>query len=271
MAASDPAGPDPHVLLELATSLATEAGALLSGALQGQRTGVETKSSPTDMVTEMDRASEALIVQGLGRHRPDDAVLAEEGESRPGTTGLRWIIDPLDGTTNYLYRLPAYAVSIAVEDRDGTVLGVVHDASRDDTFTALRKEGAWRNGSPLHRPPAPALARALIGTGFGYEARRRAAQARILPTLLPAVRDIRRVGSAAIDLCWVAAGHLDGYYEAGLAPWDRAAGTLVAACAGASVRLVPAGPDLPDLVMAAAPELADPLEELLRRALDEPG
>ena len=258
---------DPHRLLELAASLASRAGDLLRGGLDQARREVSTKSSATDMVTEMDRASEDLILSGLAEHRPADAVVAEERGRSEGTTGVRWLVDPLDGTTNYLYRLPAFAVSIAAHGPEGPLLGVVHDPSREATYTALAGEGAWLDGTRLRRSPAPALDRALIGTGFSYDPARRAAQARLLPTVLPAVRDIRRVGAAALDLCWVAAGHLDGFYEAGLAPWDVAAGALVAREAGASVASVAATQALPEVVVAAAPGLGDPLDDLVRRAL----
>jgi myo-inositol-1(or 4)-monophosphatase len=260
---------EPGALLELATSLATRAGALVAEASGRTRTEVATKSSATDMVTEMDRASEALILGELARSRPGDSILAEEAGSRAGTSPIRWLIDPLDGTTNYLYGLPAYAVSIAAESTHGPLLGVVHDASRGETFTALAGQGAWLNGVPLHRAPAPTLDRCLIGTGFGYSSDRRLAQAKLLPTVLSSVRDIRRVGSAAIDLCWVAAGRLDGFYEAGLAPWDLAAGMLVAREAGAWVGSVPGGAELPDMAVAAAPGLSGPLTALLEEARDD--
>lgn len=260
------ADPDGFALVELATSLALEAGRLLLGGLARARSSVETKSSSTDMVTEIDRASEALIVGALSRARPDDAVLGEEGAFAGGTSGVRWIIDPLDGTTNYLYGLPAFSVSIAAEHGGRPLLGVVHDPSRGDTFTAVAGQGARLNDAPLLLGPAPTLDRALIGTGFSYDAGRRRAQAGLLTTVLPAVRDIRRMGSAALDLCWVAAGHLDGFYEGGLGPWDRAAGALVAAEAGAWVGDVDVGPPLPELVVAAAPGLADALVALLQAA-----
>lgn len=262
---------DPRPLLSLAVSLATEAGALIRRGMETERIEVATKSSSTDMVTEIDRASEALIVEGLRRARPGDAVLGEEGATSAGTSGVRWVIDPLDGTTNYLYRLPAFAVSIAAHLDGEPLVGVVHDPTHGDTFSALAGQGSWRNGALLRRAPSPTLDRALIGTGFGYDSARRAAQARLLPAVLPAVRDIRRVGAAALDLCWVADGRLDGFYEAGLKPWDLAAGSLIASEAGAWVGSVPGGRDLPAIVVAAAPGLAGPLQELLARALPSAG
>lgn len=263
---------EPRALLALAIELATEAGALLLAGIGEARTSVTTKSTITDMVSEMDRAAESLIVGRLATERPHDAVLAEEGASTTGTTDIRWVIDPLDGTTNYLYGIPAWSVSIAVE-RDGrTVAGAVRDPSRGDTFSALAGEGSFRNGARLAPRPAPTLDRALVGTGFGYDSARRATQAALLPTVLPEVRDIRRFGSAALDLCWVGASELDGYFEAGLAPWDLAAGSLVAAEAGIWVGTIDAAPaDLPEIVVAAPPDLREPLVDLLRRALARAG
>jgi myo-inositol-1(or 4)-monophosphatase len=262
---------DPSNLLRLAVSLATEAGALLAEGVYQARSAVTTKSSVTDMVSEMDRAAESLIVGRLRQERPDDAILAEEGASAQGSSGLRWVIDPLDGTTNYLYGIPAWSVSIAVEADGEPLVGVVRDPSRNDTFSAIAGDGSWRNGVRLAPGPVPTLDRALIGTGFGYDAARRATQAALLPTVLAEVRDIRRFGSAALDLCWVAAGELDAYFEAGLAPWDLAAGSLVAAEAGAWVGTVDAAPTLPEIVVAAPPALAEGLVDLLRRALGAHG
>lgn len=259
---------DPQALLALAITLATQAGDFLAQGIDEARTEVSTKSSITDMVSEMDRAAEALIVDGLRAHRPDDAILGEEGASAEGTSGLRWVIDPLDGTTNYLYGIPAWSVSIGLEADGSPLAGVVRDPSRDDTFSAIAGQGSWRNGIRLRPRAVPTLECALIGTGFGYDSERRAAQAALLPAVLPAVRDIRRFGSAALDLCWVGAGELDGYFESGLAPWDMAAGGLVATEAGAWMGTVDASAFLPEIVVAAPPGLAEPLIALLRAALD---
>jgi len=270
---ADPGDVDQEAMLRLAVDLARSAGALLLEGLHRSRTQVDTKSSRTDMVTEMDRTSEAAIVAGLRRARPDDAVLGEEGGARAGSSGVRWIIDPLDGTTNYLYGFPSFAVSIGAELDGQALLGAVHDPVHGETFTALVGEGARRNGQPLRVGAGVELATALVGTGFAYQAERRAAQAEVLTGVLPQVRDIRRAGAAALDLCWVACGRLDAFYEQGLAPWDRAAGSLVAAEAGAWVRAPGAGDDgLPeDLVVACGPGLEDPLIALLRRAHAEAG
>ena len=204
------------------------------------------------MVTAVDRASEALIVGTLGKERPDDGVLGEEGSRRDGTSGVRWIIDPLDGTTNYLYGYPVFAVSIGVEVDGEVVAGVVNDPSHAEVFSAARGEGALCNGRAIAVSGKDDLATALIGTGFAYDAVRRGEQAGWLRHVLPKVRDIRRAGAASIDLCWVACGRLDGYYEAGLAPWDVAAGALIAAEAGAEATDFTGGPCQPGSVVVAS-------------------
>lgn len=229
-------------LLALALEAAAGAGALLLEGLSEAPTRVTTKTSLTDMVSDLDRASEALIARTILSARPGDAVLGEEGGlSGPGTSGVRWVVDPLDGTTNYLYRFPAWAVSIAAE-RDGEVVaGVVHDPTHGETFRAVKDEGAWCNDRALRVEGAATLAVSLVGTGFGYDAATRARQGAELAHVLPLVRDVRRAGAAALDLCWVAAGRLDAYFERGLQPWDLAAGMLVAAEAGAVVRVLDDG------------------------------
>ena len=259
-------GPDPDELLALARPVAEAAGSLLLERAPRRRTDVGTKTSPTDMVTEMDRASEALVVEGLLRGRPDDGVLGEEGSARTGTSGVRWVVDPLDGTTNYLYGFPAWAVSVAAEVGGQVVAAVVADPSHGEVFAATRGGGATCNGRPLAVGPAPSLATALVGTGFSYEADRRARQAAVLSSVLPRVRDVRRAGAAALDLCWVAAGRLDAFYERGLQPWDLAAGTLVAAEAGARTGDLDGGPPSTGFALAAPPPLFDPLCQLLRDA-----
>jgi myo-inositol-1(or 4)-monophosphatase len=261
--------PDPAELLTEATSVAEEAGQVLLDRLNQERTAVSTKSSLTDMVTDADRASEALIVRRLEEDRPGDEVLTEEAGNLPGTTRVRWVVDPLDGTTNYLYRFPAWSVSVAAEVDGTTVVGVVRDPARGVTFSALAGHGSWQDGQPLRLSSPPPLERALVGTGFGYDARRRAWQARVLTTVLPAVRDVRRAGSAALDLCFVAAGHLDAFYESGIQAWDRAAGLLVASEAGAWVGGLDGGPPTTGLTIVAHPELAEPLRDLLARAWAE--
>jgi len=251
--------------LDLAESVARSAGALLLAGAHDNRVDVTTKSSGTDMVSEMDRASEALIVDAILALRPDDAILGEEGGTRDGTSGVRWVIDPLDGTTNYLYRHPTWAVSIGVEVGGTVEVGVVAAPALGETFTAVRGEGSWLNGSPISASAEGDLGRALLGTGFGYLAGRRALQAAVLPHVLPLVRDIRRNGVASLDLCWVACGRLDAYYEAGGQPWDVAAGLLIATEAGAVAMSLDGGPPVHDSIMAAAPGVSAALIDLLVR------
>ncbi|HET6951064.1 MAG TPA: inositol monophosphatase family protein [Acidimicrobiales bacterium] len=255
--------PDPAALVALATEVAARAVALLRDGLGRARTAVRTKSTATDMVSEMDHASERLIVSALLDARPGDGIVAEEGSDVVGTSGVRWVVDPLDGTTNYLYDLPGWNVSIAAEDAGGVLAGVVADGVHREVFTATRGGGAFRDGAPIMCTGATDLARALVGTGFGYDAARRRAQGEVLAGVLPRVRDIRRSGAAAIDLCWVASGRLDGYFERGLAWWDLAAGGLIATEAGAVVSSLDGGPMVAGSVLAAAPGLAVPLRDLL--------
>jgi myo-inositol-1(or 4)-monophosphatase len=254
--------PDPSTLLALAVDLARRAGALALEMHSGLGAS-DTKSSPTDVVTAADRAVEQLLVEGIRSARPGDGILGEEGASDDGTTGVRWVVDPVDGTVNYLYGLPQWAVSIGVEVDGVTEVGVVLDPTKEELFTAVRGGGATLNGRPLRCTAATELAQALVATGFGYDARRRAAQAALLPTLLPAVRDIRRVGAGALDLCAVAAGRVDAYYEQGLSPWDMSAGLLVATEAGARVGGLHGRAPSGALVLAAAPGVFDALHDLL--------
>ena len=259
-----PGTPDPEALVELAAETADRAVRLLLAGVERARATVETKATVTDMVSELDRASEHLIVSALLAERPDDGVMGEEGSARSGTSGLRWVIDPLDGTTNYLYGHPGWNVSIAAEDASGVVAGVVADGVHGEVFTATRGGGARRNGVPIRCSPAVDLATALVGTGFGYDPERRRAQGAVVANLLPEVRDIRRMGAAAVDLCWVACGRLDAYFERGLSWWDLAAGGLIAAEAGAVVASLDDGAMTAGSAVAAAPGLATPLRDLLR-------
>jgi myo-inositol-1(or 4)-monophosphatase len=257
---------DAGELLALARSVAEAAGTLLLDGAARARTAVGTKTSPTDMVTEMDRASEALVVEGLLRARPDDGVLGEEGTARPGTSGVRWVVDPLDGTTNYLYGLPAWAVSVAAEVDGRVVAAVVADPSHGELYGATLGGGATCNGRRLDLGAGPPLATALVGTGFSYEADRRARQAAVLTQVLPRVRDVRRAGAAALDLCWVASGRLDAFYEKGLQPWDLAAGALVATEAGALAGDLDGGLPSGTFALAAVPAVFGPLRDVLRSA-----
>ena len=251
-------------LLSLAVEAARAAGRLLLEGQAAGATGVESKSTPTDPVSDVDRATEALIVETLRRHRADDAVLGEEGGATRGRSPVRWIVDPLDGTVNFLYGFPAFAVSVAAEVDGVVVAGAVHDPVHDETFTAEKGGGAWLAGRRLAVNTPRDLGRALVGTGFSYDAEKRARQGETVARLLPVVRDIRRAGSAALDLCWVGAGRLDAYFESGTRPWDRAAGVLVATEAGAWAGDLDGGPPSDEMAVAASPVIARDLVELLR-------
>ncbi|RLT43807.1 MAG: inositol monophosphatase [Chloroflexi bacterium] len=242
---------DPVALGLLASAIAREAGALLLDGFEGTRT-VEAKTTPTDAVTEMDRASEALIVRRILEVRPDDGILAEEGAARDGRTGVRWVIDPLDGTVNYLYRRPDFAVSIAAEVAGEVVAGAVFAPARAELFAATLGGGATLNGVPIRPSGEARLAHALCGTGFGYDAEVRRAQGAVLARVIHEVRDVRRAGSAALDLCAIACGRLDTYYERGLQPWDAAAAALIVREAGGRRETLPAAtPDTAPTWIAA--------------------
>lgn len=259
-------------LRDLAERLATTAGALVRDGRPERVEVAATKSSDVDPVTRMDADSEALLRRLIAAERPDDAVLGEEGDHRPGTSGLTWVLDPIDGTVNYLYGVASWAVSVAVvlgppDPAAWTVVaGAVHSVADGRTWTAGRGEGATLDGAPLRvNAPVP-LATSLVGTGFGYAAPRRAAQARVLTHVLPRVRDVRRLGSAAIDLCLVASGGLDAYYERGLNPWDMAAGALVAQEAGAAVVGLHGERATHAMTVAGPPETVGALVALLEEA-----
>ena len=245
-------------LLALALAAARSAGWLLLERARKPATGLSSKTSSTDLVSDTDRAAEQLIARTILAARPDDALVAEEGAAAEGGSGVRWLVDPLDGTINYLWGIPQWCVSVAALDADGGLAAVVHDPSRGETFTAVRGGGARLDGAPLRVLPATDLSEALIGTGFDYRADERARQARLLTRVLPAVRDVRRLGAAALDLAWVAAGRLDGYFETGLKPWDRAAGELIVREAGGVVEEIDRSG-----VVAAGPSLIGPLRALV--------
>ncbi|MGY1583318.1 inositol monophosphatase family protein [Streptomyces sp. MN13] len=255
-------------LLALAQEAARRAGELLRDGRPADLGVAATKSSPIDVVTEMDIAAEKLITGFLAERRPDDGFLGEEGASTDGTSGIRWVIDPLDGTVNYLYGLPTWAVSIAAEQDGETVVGVVTAPMRGETCSAVRGRGAratgaWDGERVLRCRPAPPLDQALVSTGFNYVAEVRAHQADVARRLIPRLRDIRRSGSAAVDLCDVAAGRLDGYYERGLHPWDLAAGDLIAREAGALTGGRPGERPSRELTVAGTPGVFEPLQRLL--------
>jgi myo-inositol-1(or 4)-monophosphatase len=241
----------------IAVEVARAAGALLLERFGTER-ALDTKSSPTDLVSEADLLAERTIRDLLAQRAPDDAIMGEEGADTPGTSGRRWIVDPLDGTINFLYGIPQWAVSVACEG----VAGVVFDPNRDELFIAADGR-AELNGEALQASRCDDLSRALVGTGFGYEAHVRRAQAEIVARVLPQVRDIRRAGSAALDLAWAAAGRLDAFYEFGVKPWDIAAGTLLCSAAGLGVRELQASDALPAGVLVAPPALVEPLLALV--------
>ncbi|MEZ5406694.1 MAG: inositol monophosphatase family protein [Acidimicrobiales bacterium] len=241
-----------------------EASAIRRGGAAGARGDADTKSSPTDLVTAADRAAEALIIDGILAARPGDGIAGEEGGSRTGTSGVVWHIDPIDGTTNYVYGIPAFAVSIGVEADGELVAGAVFHPSRDCLYHAVRGGGAWRDDEPLRCSPLTDLATALVATGFAYRPERRRQQAVALVEVLPRIRDIRRFGSAALDLCAVASGEVDAYWEQGLNHWDLAGGTVIAREAGALVGNLRDGPPDAGCLLAAPPALFRPLRSLLR-------
>ncbi len=253
-------------LFALACELAAEAGELLAERSHAVRTLVETKSTVTDMVTEVDREAEALIVRRILAARPDDAVLGEEGAAREGTSGVRWVIDPLDGTTNYIYGYPAFGVSIGVEIEGETVAGVVQDAVRGEMFTACIGRGASVDGRPISVGSGRELATALVSTGFAYSPKRRAHQGLVLAHIVPRVRDVRRSGSAALDLCWTACGRVDAYYELGLNEWDTAAGALIVREAGGVTAAIGEGDPWSTMTIATNRALMGPLRKLLAEA-----
>lgn len=253
-------------LADLATTAASAAAEV---ALERRRSGllVGSKSTPTDLVTDADRAAEATLVEVLLAERPDDGVLGEEGTDRPGTSGIVWVIDPIDGTTNFVYDHPGWSVSVAACAEGRPLAAAVVVPSLRRTYRAARGGGSYEDGRRLRLDEPPPLATALVATGFGYDPARRAAQADVLRELLPRVRDIRRMGAASVDLCSVAAGRIDAYYEWGLAPWDMAAGWLVATEAGALVTDLSGGDPSPEMVLAAAPALHRDLGGLLGELL----
>ena len=257
--------PAPDELLTIAVRIAREAAGTARRMRDEAITDVQTKSTDTDVVTAADRAVERQVVETLRRERPGDAVLGEEyGDSAAGVQGaVRWILDPIDGTVNYLYGLPQYAVSLAAEVDGVVVAGVVRNPATGEEWTATRGGGAWRAGRRLTGSSQGTLDQALVATGFGYDPDRRAHQGAVLAGLITRVRDIRRFGSAAIDLCMAAEGMMDAYYEKGLNPWDHAAGGLVATEAGLRVSGLDGDPAGSKMLVAAPPALFAQLHDLL--------
>lgn len=262
-APADPgSGEDRSALRQFCEDLAVQAG---TGALAGRRAlgvgrpGYDTKSSPTDPVTEYDRAAEALIVAAIRDRFPDDSIVGEEGTDHVGTSLRAWHVDPIDGTANFVYDLAGWCTSIAVVDGSGPLAGAVYVPVSGELFSAVRDTGALLNGNAIHCSSAVDLSRALIATGFSYTRDRRRRQAMLLARVLPDVRDVRRSGSAALDLCSVACARLDAYYEEHLNSWDLAAGVLIASEAGAITSNFAGGPAGTDATVAAAPGVHEAL------------
>jgi len=258
-------------LVDVARTIALESGAMIRSGRPDDVEVAGTKSSAQDVVTAMDLAVEAHLRARLAELRPDDAILGEEGGSSEGTSGVTWVVDPIDGTVNYLYGLPSYSVSVAavVGPPDPAVWTVVaacvHAPADGRTFVAALGRGATLDGVPIRVRNATSLLDSLVGTGFGYRVERRVAQARVVAEVIPLVRDIRRIGSAALDLCTVASGGLDLYYERGLSPWDLAAGQLVATEAGALVTGLNGAPPGTEMTVAGPPDRHAELVAILSR------
>lgn len=263
---------DVIALMNVAAATARRAGDTVVLGRRSGRLHTTSKSSPTDMVTEWDSRVERQIVHELAERRPHDGIVAEEGSSRPSDNGVHWLIDPIDGTTNFLYGMAGYAVSIAAVDENHRPLaGAVFLPMTRELFVAARGHGAWLGGRRLRCSTSTDLAGALVGTGFSYDADRRRRHAGIVAGLIGSVRDIRRVGAAAPDLCYVADGRLDAYFERGLQPWDVAAGRLIAEEAGALVTDFTGEPPVGGEILAATPSLHPSLVELLREVSQRPG
>ena len=249
----------------IAEQLAQSAGDM---ALRGRKSGelsATTKSSPTDMVTMYDTASENMIIEGLATHRPDDSIIGEEGAHTDGTTGLTWHIDPIDGTSNFYFDIPMWAVSIGVADSEGPLAGAVYAPALGEMFSAARGEGASLNGASISVRRNSTLSDALVCTGFSYRAHERGAHAQRVANMITEIRDIRRFGAAAIDLCFVACGRYDAYFEEHLHSWDLVAGHIIATEAGALVTDYAGRTVTPAQVLAAQPGIQQELIALIAR------
>jgi len=263
-----PAPADPRALLDLAVEACRAAGEVTLEIARRGRFGVGTKSSADDLVTDADRASERTILEVLGAARPDDGVVSEEGAARESATGLTWIMDPLDGTTNFVYGRQRWAVSVACRDADGELAACTIDVRSGETFTAVRGGGAFLEGEPIRVNDVGLLDRALIGTGFSPDPELRRVQGAMVGALVAGVRDVRRPGSPCLDLADVASGRLDGFFEVLPGPWDWAAGSLLVREAG-GILAVDDGPLGRPQVVAAGARLAPLLRRLLADALSE--
>jgi len=253
--------------LPIAERAARAAGALLLERFGGPARGVDTKSSGTDMVSDADRDAERLITVMLREAFPADAIVGEESGAHDGDSGRTWIVDPLDGTTNFLYGIPQWCVSIACEDAAGGVAGVIFDACRNELFAASRGGGATRNGTPIRASTLGDLSKALVATGYGYEPAERSRWGATIALLLPQVRDVRRAGAAALDLAWTASARTDAYAEIPCRPWDRAAGVLIAAEAGCEISMLDPIGSSGEGVIAAPPALHGPLRDAILEVL----
>jgi myo-inositol-1(or 4)-monophosphatase len=249
-------------LLSTAHAAARAGAAELLPRFGHRQQGVRSKSGPTDLVSEADLAAEAAIRRVLGERRPGDAILGEEGGAS-GTGELLWVIDPLDGTINFLFGVPVFAVSVACQGPDGMLAGVVLDPVRDESFAATRSTKPTLNGAAISASTRGDLGTALVATGFSYDPELRARQADVLTRVLPRVGDIRRAGAAALDLVWSACGRFDAFYERGVKPWDWAAGGLIAEQAGLTLRELEAGSDEPFGIVVAPPAVVDELVGLI--------
>ena len=255
-------------LLDLAERAARAAGEMLLGRATGPLEGVESKTTPTDLVSDADRAAEILLMELISGARPDDGFITEESEGKQSSSGMNWILDPLDGTVNYLFRIPWWCVSVAARDEQGTVVGAIFNPSLDEMFTAARGKGAQLNGSAMSVSNRDQIEKALIGTGFSYDPDAREVQAEIVARVIPRARDVRRFGSAALDLAHLACGRLDGFYEAPLEEWDKAAGLLLVTESGGVITELPGplgqeGKRLTDGAIASGPNLHDALVKLV--------
>jgi myo-inositol-1(or 4)-monophosphatase len=251
-------------LLAVAEEAAVAAGELLRERFEaGVERALRTKSTPTDLVSEADLAAEAAIREVLTARRPEDAVLGEEGGRQGADDALLWVVDPLDGTLNFLHGLPAWCVSVAVRDADGPVAGVILDPLRGELFAASRDGEARLGEAVLGGSACTELAQAIVGTGFAYEAQVRAGQGEVVARLLPRIANLRRTGACALDLAWTAAGRLDAFYERAVQEWDVAAGELICARAGLVVERTPAADGMPAGILAAPPAFADDLRAVI--------
>lgn len=258
--ANDPLGQD---LLSLATTIAHRVGAVALAGRKRGLTDVSTKSTSTDMVTEYDRLTELSIISALRAKRPNDSIVGEEGGGHAGTSGITWYVDPIDGTTNFLYDLPSWTISLGAHDADGEFVGVVFCPPLNETYSAIRGCGAHLNGVSISCNPIDDVSNALVATGFNYSPTNRVVQAKRIPFIIDKIRDVRRLGAASLDLCFVACGRYDAYYEEHLFPWDLAAGTLIAKEAGCALGSIDGGEHIPSAILASAPGVFSQIQRLV--------